>query len=210
MYYHNYTNARDHAWQYLIRHKVSALPVDVFKLCRKDKIALIPYSSPQAEDMAALIGSAELMNKTDGFTVQIGSTPLIFWDDGMPEARQRFTVAHELGHIVNGDIGAVPTQRNKEPSDQDDPKETAANVFASRILSPACVLWALNVKDADTVAELCAISQTAAKWRYARLELLYERERHFLAERGRTCFLMSPLEQQIFKQFKKYIHKRLR
>ena len=159
--------------------------------------------------MATLIGADELMKETDGFTVQIGKDTLIFWDDSMPEARQRFTVAHELGHVYNGDIGPVPTQRNKEPSEKDDPHETAANVFASRILAPACVLWALNVHDADTVAQLCAISQTAAKWRYARLELLYDRERHFLAERGRSCFLLSPLEQKVFNQFKRYIRKHI-
>ena len=39
--YKNYQNARDNAWRYLIRHKVKSLPVDVFELCRKDKIVTV-------------------------------------------------------------------------------------------------------------------------------------------------------------------------
>ena len=208
--YSNYTNARDNAWRYLIRHKVKELPVDVFALCRKDKITLVPYSDPEAREMAELIGISDWIDKTDGFAVQLAGTTAIFWNDRLPIARQRFTVAHELGHIFNGDLCFVPTFRNQEPSEDDDPQETAANIFAARILSPACVLWALGVNDAKTIAELCQISQTAAKWRYKRLLLLYEREKSFIAKYGKSCFLMSPLEQKVYKQFKKYIKRRLK
>lgn len=203
--YSDYTNARDNAWRYLIRHKVKELPVDVFALCKKDKITLVPYSDPEARSMAELIGITHWMDKTDGLAVRVEEMAIIFWDDSLPITRQRFTVAHELGHIVNGDLGPYPTQRNKEPSENDAPIETAANIFAARILSPACVLWALNVNDADAVAELCNISQTAATWRYKRLSLLYEREKTFMEKYGKSCFLMSPLERKVFKQFKKYI-----
>ena len=203
--YSNYTNARDNAWCYLIRHKVKELPVDVFALCRKDKIAMVPYSAPESRHMAELVGVGDWVDRTDGFAVQIAGTSAIFWNDTLPITRQRFTVAHELGHIFNGDLCFVPTFRNKEPSENDDPQETAANIFAARILSPACVLWALNVKDANTVAELCNISQTAATWRYKRLSMLYEREKNFIKKYGKSCFLMSPLERKVFKQFKKYI-----
>ena len=206
--YSNYKTARDNAWRYLIRHKVKELPVDVFALCRKDKITLVPYSADKARSMAELIGIADWMDETDGLAVRVEEMTIIFWDDSLPITRQRFTVAHELGHIVNGDLGPEPTRRNQEPSEDDDPQETAANIFAARILAPACILWALGVKDAETIAEVCSISQTAAKWRYKRLELLYEREKTFMEKYGKSCFLMSPLEQKVFKQFKKYIRSR--
>ena len=205
--YTNYKMARDNAWKFLIRHKVKELPVDVFNLCQKDKLTLIPYSAPQANVMAATIGAADLMQRTDGFAVQIAKKVIIFWDDSLPLPRQRFTVAHELGHIYNGDVGPAPTLRNREPAASDDACETAANIFASRILAPACVLWALGVHDANTIARLCAISPVAAKFRCERLSLLYDRERAFLAKYGRSCFLSSPLERKVFSQFKKYINK---
>ncbi len=203
--YKNYQAARDHAWQYLIRHKVRELPVDVFALCRADGIVLVPYSSPEALPMAKLIHAEEFMTQTDGFVVQLAGEITIFWDDSLPLPRQRFTIAHELGHVYNGDLGPIPTMRNQEPSDDDDPRETAANIFASRILAPACVLWALEVRDPKAIADLCCISQESAKWRYKRLLLLYEREKQFISRYGRSCFLMSPLEKKVFKQFKKYI-----
>ncbi len=206
--YTNYKTARDNAWQYLIRHRVRELPVDVFALCRKDKITLVPYSAKEAKEMLELIGIADLMKKTDGFAVQIEEMTVIFWDDRLPMSRQRFTVAHELGHIINGDIGTEPTRRNQEPSDDDNPQETAANIFAVRLLAPACVLWALGVNDEKTVADLCCISQTSAKWRFKRLKLLYERERIFMEKYGKSCFLMSPLERKVYRQFKKYIRSR--
>lgn len=203
--YSNYKKARDNAWRYLIRHKVKELPVDVFTLCRKDKITLVPYSDPDAHSMMELIGITEWMKKTDGLAVRVEEMTIIFWDDSLPITRQRFTVAHELGHIVNGDLGPTPTKRNKEPSERDSPIETAANIFASRILSPVCVLWALKVNNPDTISEMCNVSPTAARWRYKRLSLLYEREKTFMEKYGKSCFLMSPLERQVFKQFKKYI-----
>ena len=203
--YKNYATARDNAWQYLIRHKVKELPVDVFELCRRDKIVLLPYSTQKAKDVAEIIGTRELMELTDGFTLQIKKNPVIFWDDSKPITRQRFTVAHEIGHLKNGDVGLVPTQRNQEPSENDDSLEVAANVFASRILAPACVLWALDVHDPDRIAEMCHISKTAAHWRYKRLETLYARDKEFQRKYGKSCFLMSPLEEKVYKQFKRYI-----
>ena len=206
--YHNYTNARDNAWRYLIRHKVKKLPVDVFELCRRDKIFLLPYSTQKAKDVADILGIRELMDETDGFTTQVKKKPMIFWDDSKPITRQRFTVAHEIGHIMNGDTG--PTKWNREPTENDYPEETAANIIASRILAPASVLWALDVHDAETIAELCGISQTAAEWRCKRMELLYEREKQFLAKYGKSCFLMSPLEQKVHRQFRTYIARQKR
>ena len=207
---HNYTNARDNAWRYLIRHKVKKLPVDVFELCRRDKIKMLPYSTEKAKRVAALLDDLDLMERTDGFVVQVDEITIFLWDDSKSLQRQRFTVAHELGHVVNGDLGPQPTLQNREPSEMDNPKETAANIFASRILAPASVLWALDVHDAETIAELCGISRTAAEWRCKRMELLYEREKQFLAKYGKSCFLMSPLEQKVHRQFRTYIARQKR
>lgn len=206
--YQHYETARDNAWRYLIRHRVRELPVDVFALCRKDGITMVPYSWDKAKDMAKLVGALDVMARTDGFTVCVKKQVIIFWDDSLPMPRQRFTVAHELGHIFNGDVGEAPTLRNREPSGNDDPRETAANVFASRILAPACVLWGMRVHDASKIAELCELSDAAAFWRYERLKTLYEREKIFLAKYGKSCFLISPLEKKVFKQFKRYIQNR--
>ena len=101
---HNYTNARDNAWRYLIRHKVKKLPVDVFELCRRDKIKMLPYSTEKAKRVAALLDDLDLMERTDGFVVQVDEITILLWDDSKPFQRQRFTVAHELAHKLLGHL----------------------------------------------------------------------------------------------------------
>ena len=204
-YKSHYKEARDRAWEYLIRHRARSLPIDVLAFCKKDGITVLPYSAREARQLAAILRAEDLMRRTDGFAVSVGKETVIFYDDACTPQRQRFTIAHEIGHIMLGDVGPVPTQRNAEPSAKDDPKEQAANVFASRILAPACVLWALKVQDAEQLAELCDISITAARYRCARMSLLYEREKDFMARYGKSCFLMSSLERKVYKRFRRYI-----
>ena len=108
--------------------------------------------------------------------------------------RQRFTAAHELGHILAGHVGKY-TLVNREPSPQDNPIEQAANVFASRLLAPACVLWGCGVQTAEEIQQLCQISRQAAAYRMERLRVLYARQR----------FLTSPLERAVYEQFREYI-----
>jgi len=93
------------AEDYLKRHNVKKLPVDVFELCRRDKIALIPYSAKEAKNIADLIDARELMDLTDGFTFQVKRIPIIIWDDSKPITRQQFTIAHELAHNLLGHTG---------------------------------------------------------------------------------------------------------
>jgi len=60
----------------------------------------------------------------DGLTIRaLGSPPCIFIDANAPGDRQRFTLAHELGHLV---MHSVPS-----PSMEDE-----ANAFASAFLMP--------------------------------------------------------------------------
>ena len=124
----------------------------------------------------------------------LNGRPVILLAEGPSPERRRFILAHELGHIILGHVGRVGLL-NREPSPEDDPLEQAANVFASRLLAPACVLWGCNVQSAAEIAQLCGISQTAAQFRWERLQLLYQRGK----------FLTSPLERQVYAQFRPYI-----
>lgn len=103
--------------------------------------------------------------------------------------------------------GIAITTVNREPNDKDNPIEQAANVFASRLLAPACVLWGLKVKSAEEIVQYCNISMQSAEFRMERMNELYEREEEFLRTRGKSCFLLSPLERKVYNQFKEYIDK---
>lgn len=201
--YKNYKNARDAAWKMLIKHQVSSLPVDILALCRAEGMTVFSYSEARHAGLLPLFGN--IWQGTDGFSIIIRDRKLMLYRDRCTAARARFTIAHELGHYALGDVSSTPTRRNFEPSEDDNEIETAANMFAARILSPACVLRALNVTKPEQIARLCGVSIAAAKWRCKRLLALYEREREWLTTRGRSCFFVSPLEIQVYRQFEPFI-----
>lgn len=112
----------------------------------------------------------------------------------MKRGRSRFTIAHELGHILLGHVGKYELVK-REPAPSDNPMEQEANVFASRLLAPACVLWGCKVQSAEDIARLCDISLTAAEYRWTRMQQLYRRDK----------FWISPLEREVYAGFKKFI-----
>ncbi len=184
MDYKNYKFARDLAWKILIHEQICALPVSMSGLCRQMGIDVKYDNKVQLDDGC------------DGMALKKGDHYVIVVRRDNPPQRQRFTMAHELGHILAGDVGRYKLV-TREPSPMDNPIETRANVFASRILAPACVLWGVGAKSAADIAKLCDISETAAAFRWQRMQLLYAREK----------FLTSPLERQVFEQFRPYIEK---
>lgn len=194
MNYKDYQNARDAAWRILIRFGICELPVRISDGIKEMGISLAPYS--KSETFLAGLGLAGLMEETDGLSVRRGGEYYIFYRGDMIPGRIRFTVAHELGHIVLGHLDhATHTTRNHEPRAGDTPIEQAANVFASRLLAPACVLHDLNALTPERISELCDISLTAARFRADRMGVLEKRD----------AFGMSPLEREVRKQFRGFI-----
>jgi len=65
-----------------------------------------PPVDPQAvaEDLDVLVVAWELPNEISGILMVDGGLACIGVNEAHPETRQRFTVAHELGHHVNRDV----------------------------------------------------------------------------------------------------------
>ena len=182
MNYKDYQNSRDMAWKILLQENVTELPVKAGELCRQMGIR-VAYFEAQEDD--------------DGKSTIIDGQPWILIAKDKPIRRQRFTCAHELGHILLGHTGKYKLV-NREPSRGDNPIEQEANVFASRLLAPACVLWALNARTPAEIVNLCDISYQAAEFRAERMAILYQRNR----------FLTSPLERAVYEQFSDFISSR--
>ena len=180
MNYRKYKQSRDLAWRILLQEGVRELPVNIVGLCRQMGIR-VRYFTPGA-------------GESDGYTTIFLGMPVIFVSDACSPERQRFTIAHELGHLLLGHVGQAELV-NREPDPGDNPIEHEANVFASRLLAPACVLWALDAREPDEIAALCRISRQAAEFRAERMTLLYARNR----------FLASPLERRVHEQFGEFI-----
>lgn len=179
MNYKDYKTARDKTWKLLIDLGISELPIRPGAICKSLGIA---------------VRFGDLPPDNDGISFFAGDKPVIVVSKGVPLPRQRFTAAHELGHILLGHVGEYELI-NREPTSSDNPIEQAANVFASRLLAPACVLWGCGVTSPEQIARLCDISMKAAQFRAERMTVLYQRNK----------FLVSPLEREVYKQFSEYI-----
>lgn len=200
MNYKDYQRARDAAWEMLIHFGIRELPVRISPGIKKMGIVLASYSKSAA--LLEELGVSHLTQEMDGLSVRNGGKYYIFYRGDMVPGRIRFTVAHELGHIVLGhlDCGSYTayTTVNREPQEGDAAIEQAANVFASRLLAPACVLHDLNAFTPEQIAELCDISLTAARFRAKRMEVL----------KIRDAYGESPLERMVIKQFELFVKSR--
>lgn len=178
-----YKKARNASWQALIDNKVESLPVDIVQIIRNNGIRLLKNSQTN-----------ELRSGEAGISIFDGTQWSIVYDDLLPIGRKRFTVAHELGHIVLGHplIAGFHARTTGGSLPQ---TESEANIFASRFLAPACVLWGLNIHTSADISRICEISKEAAEIRAKRMDELYKR----------NMFLTSPLERRVYNQFKDFI-----
>lgn len=194
MQYERYKQARNLSWEVLIQNKVSKLPVKIVPICRSYGIRVRSYQD--STEILRKLNLIHMISRTDGFLTYLSSAPVIFYDQRCSGGRQRFTIAHELGHYLLGHVkpGQVTTI-NREPEPGDSPAERQANQFAARILAPACVLWGLDLHDADEIAAACGISKQAAAFRAERMRVLYRRGK----------FLTAPEERRVYSQFENFI-----
>lgn len=187
MIYGAYKNIRDSAWQCLLDYNIKSLPVDLLQIADASGIKIVKNKDVH-----------ELAGNESGKCIYYVETKewFLIYDDECSLGRRRFTIAHEFGHIflehelIHGTLKRT-FAHNKPQS------ETEADMFASRLLAPACVLWGLNIKNADEIAKICEISITAAKIRAERMKELYARNK----------FLTSPIERKVYAQFEDFIIK---
>lgn len=185
MYYGVYQKVRNSAWQCLIDAQIKEMPVPVVKIARRFGVNIVKNSvhnwlKPYQSGISFVTESGEWV---------------IVYDDSDSYGRRRFTVAHELGHILLGHPLRQDTQHTRTINKTRPKIESEADMFAMRILSPACVLWALDIHTPWDIADLCQISYTAAQARADRMKILYSRK----------IFLKSPLERQVYDAFQPWL-----
>ena len=105
MNYRDYKDARDASWRILIDCKVTELPVRISGVCRALGVSVRRYTPAERDN-------------NDGMSSIIGGTPTIMVSSLAIPARQRFTCAHELGHIILGHVGRYDLVcREPDPGD---------------------------------------------------------------------------------------------
>jgi len=81
------------------------------------------------------------LKAVDGLLVMVDGYPTIGFNPGMAWVRRRFTIAHEIGHLMLGHTCGGP--------DIEDNPETEASQFAAELLMPLAFLRADYKKEPD-------------------------------------------------------------
>lgn len=102
---------------------------------------------------------------------------------------------HVWSLLLQERIDALPVRVSELCGHLRIPIKQTANMFAARLLAPACVLWGCGVRSAADIMRLCDISEQSAEYRWARMQELYKRGK----------FLTHPLERAVYEQFSDYI-----
>lgn len=180
--YGRYKDLRNSTWQTIIDFNIKSLPVVLSDITDKLGIKILNNSDVD-----------ELNNRERGVTLNFGDDWYIIVNDTESVPVCRFTIAHEIGHILLGHMLIDKTKyrtfgkRNEE--------EQEADMFAARLLAPACVLHELQALSAEQIAKVCNISISAAEVRAERMQVLEARNKYYL----------HPLERQVRQQFEQFI-----
>ncbi|MHC5902412.1 helix-turn-helix domain-containing protein [Streptomyces sp. S6] len=124
------------------------------------------------------VAKIDLPDGIDGAAWQADGFRLIMIARTKVPTRQRFTLAHELGHILARDAQDLLTETHLSPGRQKDLTEVRANVFAARFLMPRREIGAEAGADGLTDEQLTSlvvhfqVSPSALAARLAQLDLI--------------------------------------
>lgn len=137
------------------------LPVDPIDIARK---------------MGVKVNSNTSLGHSGHFCFDDNGVPTIDYNSSEPESRQRFTIAHELGHYVNGDRDAPRDTSVSFNQYSRDIREVNANRFAAELLMPDNVVMHLinfeHIYSLDELASRFAVSTGAMHYRLVNLGLI--------------------------------------
>jgi len=112
-----------------------------------------------------------------GFLMKENETYTIFVNMNEPIYRQRFTIAHEIGHFILKHLEGEEISisfRDEHSKTGSDPKEVAANSFASELLMPREIVEHLFMMSGSvsSVAKEMGVSAMSAEFRLRKLGLI--------------------------------------
>ena len=186
MYYKIYSDIRDAAWQCLIDHNIDSLPIDVLKIARQSNIDVKKNSRINV-----------LLPDEYAKAFYNGDKWIIVYNDLNDVANSRFAIAHELGHILLGHVKTYAKYSTIEDIGIKPKAEKQADLFALRLLCPACVLMGLQIDTAEEISSVCRVPLRWAHARSVRMHDLYKR----------NAFFKTDIEKQVYKNFALYLLK---
>ena len=154
----NYHRATRNAYRTLLATGVDRLPVDVTAICgrcRNTQVLSFREARCLNDEFEPLWDGPSRTAFTLRHTIESHTEYLILWNDeemSRNSGLYRFSLAHELGHIVM-----------KHGEDAGYVAELEANCFAQHLLCPRPVLEVLQPADYLEISDLCRVSRSAAR-----------------------------------------------
>ena len=189
MYYAIYKTIRESAWQCLLDFELFSLPIDILKITRAANIKVVENSRVH-----------DLEPNEYGKSYFDGKRWTIIYDDMRDVPTARFTIAHELGHIFLGHALTYTKYENVQQFCKRPKAEQQADMFALRLLCPACILKELGAISVADIVKLCSVPPEQAKIRHDRMLKLVRRDK----------FLSSKLEREVYHNFSGFLLKEIR
>lgn len=143
------------ASEILRRHWGLELPIRVDLIAHRMGVLLFPQDMPSAF-------SGHFYSETDPDNKS--KRPAIIFNSKDPTVRQRFTIAHELGHYVLGHGTSPRDAFDDSMRKTKSPRERAANLFAAHLLMPPTLVklsLSQGIKTVDSLAKQYGVSRAA-------------------------------------------------
>lgn len=148
------------AQELLNKYWKGGLPINPEKVAKLENIKVLPK-----DDLSE--------RKLSGELVKINDSVIIYYNPGDSLKRQRFTIAHELGHYVLNHGYNFNDSKNNFTMSHYDCREVEANQFAMELLIPEIAINILiKQRKITNVNELCRIFNVSLEAMSFRLKKL--------------------------------------
>lgn len=137
------------------------------------RLPVDPASIAQNAGITVLLDDSLAHDGLSGRFAKENGVPVIRCNPYDHPVRQRFTIAHELGHCALGHGAAYRDPATNFSANALNPEEVAANRFAAQLLMPADLIE-LKIKEQtpptlNGLANLFGVSEIAMKYRLINL-----------------------------------------
>ncbi|MDX9786847.1 MAG: ImmA/IrrE family metallo-endopeptidase [Desulfobacterales bacterium] len=161
----------DISYKLIEAERLAAGLIDEFGICSPEHIRI--------RDIAFIKGAVVVEKKVPGAAasiVKLGNKATIRIPGGDPPERQRFSIAHELGHLLMNHLTSIKKVCNNEDmfSWYQSSQETQANFFASELILPTklvelrCDVGTVNFDPIRAIAKDFRASLTATAIKFVR------------------------------------------
>lgn len=187
---------RDLAWNFILDQRIRSLPVNPSRLIKQNGWRLYTYAQ-----FADRIGQTlekvveQFSREAFVFWSQRENNFVICYNASFPVPVIRWSLMHEIAHIVLGHISPEVPSLNRVRSEERSVLEIEAQGFARRVLCPSIVLHDCRAISPESIMYLCGISREAAEYRSKYMQELERRNR----------WRSHPLEVAVEKQFRIFI-----